>query len=305
MLIFFGTRSTKIKSAEIRGGTECPNCKSMDSFEASTFAKYFHIFWIPFISLGKKTIVECSNCKKTYFKYQLPENVRRAIQQSDRFDPPKSPRWHNFGAIAFFFLFLLFNVVGVVSVLISDPDSFNFESDPRKEKLEADLEKVTDNPNIESQPIAFYLKTCVALSIEGIKTDKIQYYTKSNGNKLLVLLKVDDMKKINASSRKELVFAVEDCLDIYFTEKPDYYIGVDGRWNMLLVKTPYDEDLGGRFAKDELLYPFYDKPKIKKTSTEKDSTSEEIIKNDSTKIDTGNSQENKEIPKDYSIEING
>ena len=47
--------------------------------------------------------------------------------------------------------------------------------------------------------------------------------------------------------------------------KQDYqlYIGINGSWNMVLVKTPEAEDLGGRFAKSNLLLPFYGEPETK------------------------------------------
>jgi len=51
----------------------------------------------------------------------------------------------------------------------------------------------------------------------------------------------------------------------YYLNLEDFqlYIGVNGIWNMVLVKTPEEEDLGGRFAKSSLLFTFYGEPKIK------------------------------------------
>lgn len=130
--------------------------------------------------------------------------------------------------------------------------------DPRKALLEEDLKKVTANP-AEADSVAYLLKPCVSVSIEGIKTEEIKYYSKTNGTKLLVLLKVGDMKGIEKDSRKLLVEAVEDCLSVLAPEGVDeHYIGVDGNWNMLMVQTPHGSDLGGKFADSDLLLPFYD-----------------------------------------------
>lgn len=131
-------------------------------------------------------------------------------------------------------------------------------ADPRKEMLEQDLEKVTAGPP-ESDSIATFLKPCVISSIHGIKTGEIKWFTKTNGHKLLVLLKVGDMKGIEKSTRKLLVEGVEECLLEY--DPPgitETYIGVDGNWNMLMVKTPHASELGGKFADKNLLLPFYD-----------------------------------------------
>lgn len=145
--------------------------------------------------------------------------------------------------------------------------------DPRKEMLEQDIDKTSMNPPDEDS-ISNFLKPCIEVSIKGIKTDEIRYYTRINGNKLLVLLKVGDMKGVEKSTRKILVEGVEDCLSVY--ELPENvnetYIGVDGNWNMLMVKTPHASDLGGKFADKDLLLPFYDG--LEKTGGEKTITTD-------------------------------
>ena len=73
--------------------------------------------------------------------------------------------------------------------------------------------------------------------IEGIDTKKIKYAATIKNNKLMLILKVSDMKKIVKSSRKELVYSVEECLEsLDYTSLTEHYIAVDGNWNMLLVK---------------------------------------------------------------------
>lgn len=156
--------------------------------------------------------------------------------------------------------FLIVAIVAFIAIVIYGvfiDDKEDKPEDSRKELLKQDLEKVSANP-AESDSIAYFLKPCVSVSIEGIKTEEIKYFTKINGNKLLVLLKVGDMKEVEKSSRKVLVEAVEDCLSVYDLPGVDeHYIGVDGNWNMLMVKTPHGSDLGGKFADSDLLLPFY------------------------------------------------
>ena len=56
-----------------------------------------------------------------------------------------------------------------------------------------------------------------------------------------------------------MVKAIEECFEyLEYPNIDEYYIGVDGKWNMLMVKTPYVSELDGDFADHKNLYPFYD-----------------------------------------------
>ena len=132
-------------------------------------------------------------------------------------------------------------------------------SDMKKEYLKEDIKQSTETPIMALDSVSYNLKVCVDQSIEGIDVDKIRYYSKIKDRKLLVLLKVGDMKKIQKESRKELVYVVEECLNSFVEmDAFETYIGVDGNWNMLLVKTPNGSDLEGKYADEKLLLPFYE-----------------------------------------------
>ncbi|MBC9798266.1 zinc-ribbon domain-containing protein [Sinomicrobium weinanense] len=271
MLLFFGTRASKIKARPIGSPTECPYCQSKDSFVATTFGRYFHLFWIPLFPLYKTTILECSHCKRTYAEHELPPDLKQALLKSNRLDPPKRPLWHGFGCLVMAAIGLVIVVISIGSAVFWSNNDVDEVIDGRKLRLQDDIEKTTAQPDSITDPVSFHLKNCIDHSIDGIDTDKIRYYSRSKGNRLLVLLKVNDLKKTKAGSRKEIVFAVEDCLDSSpATGGHQVYIGVDGKWNMVLVKTPGGESLDGRFAETSLLLPFYGaKPVIKQDSVQK------------------------------------
>ncbi|HRV56189.1 MAG: hypothetical protein KDD16_12445 [Mangrovimonas sp.] len=261
MLFFFGTRATKIGETPIKN-TTCNFCSQPDTFKVITFGRYLHFFWIPIFPLFKTQTAECSHCKKTYSENEFSQEMKTAIVKAHELNSPKRPIWHGCGClliIAFFVLPMIFG--GIYNIFKEDDGSkdINEENDVRAEYLNEELSRVTSSLTIETDSIAYDLKECINLTIEGIETDKIKYATALNKNRLLVLLKVDDMKKIKKSSRKELVYAVEECLDLMEYQNIDeYYIGVDGKWNLLMVKTPYVSDLGGDFADLSDLYTFYD-----------------------------------------------
>lgn len=256
-MLIFGTRTSKIGIKPLGQNLECPHCKTQNSFTVSTYGKYFHLFWIPFFPLNKMILVECNHCKKTYYDYELPKNIKHKLLRSNQLNPTKRPIWHGCGCLMIAVLVILFIGLGLLGVW--DNEGKSVVNTEIKTLLNKDLKKVTSVPSYESDSIAFFLKNCINETIKGIKTDEIKYYTKIAGSKLLVLLKVSDMKKIEKTSRKELLFGVEDCLNkIEFSTSFEYYIGIDGKWNMLLVKTPIAEDLDGKFAQENLLYSFYE-----------------------------------------------
>lgn len=134
-------------------------------------------------------------------------------------------------------------------------------NDLRYTYLQQDIKNLTSN-NGKSDENAGFIKQCVDIGVDSggeVDMEAIKYFTRRNGNKLLVLLKVKDLKGIEASSRRVIVEVIEECLDYREDDGiDDYYICVEGNWNTLLVKTPRASDLGGRFADSDLLLPFYD-----------------------------------------------
>lgn len=263
MFIFFGTRSSKIKTRKLQGPTECPHCQSQDSFFATTFGKYFHVFWIPILPFSKTTLVECAHCKKTYRTNELPENIQQALHKTDEQNPVKRPIWHSLGClvvVAFFGLSIILSIVGIIF--------FKANRDIRENLLDADIEQLTNTPDQGTDAVSYHLKDCIIDEIEGIDTNEIEYYSKIEEEKLLVLLNIKKgLSVTEAVSRKQIVFAVEDCLKHYvLPEVPmvgtrETYIGVKDKLSFVLIKTPDGEDMDGTFADKKLLFTFYgDKP---------------------------------------------
>lgn len=151
--------------------------------------------------------------------------------------------------------------LAIVFSLVSCGD--NKPDDMRKVYLKEDQKKVTDTPDEKRDSVSYYIKDCVNRSLKGIKTDKLQYFSKQRNDTILIIVKVGDMRKIEKTSRKQLLFAVSDCFKYsdYFQDKK-IYIDVEGNFNTLLVRTPIKSDLDGKFADEKLLLPFYGKSVI-------------------------------------------
>ncbi len=264
MLFFFGTRATKVKERKLKR-TTCPYCQTKDSFVVSTFSKYFHFFWIPVIPLFKTHIATCSHCKKSYDKAHFTHEMLQALDNENRVNPVKRPLWQGCGCLVLVSLFIVVMSFSFYGVYMRSkyPDKYKIEVDPRLTLLNTDIDGLSRMVQAKDT-VTLALKQCIDDDIVGgISTKDIAYFTKRSGTKLLVLLAVRDIKKIEPKNRRALIEVVEDCMR--FTNLKDsvtqYYIGVEGKWNTVLVKTPTESDLGGRFADKQLLLPFYgDKP---------------------------------------------
>src|SRR5690606_33503069 len=100
-------------------------------------------------------------------------------------------------------------------------------------------------------------------SIKGLHADSMKYYSKKEGSKLLVLLQADDLILTQRSTRKEVVFAIEDCVQESFAgEDLSVYIGVGDKNGLMMTKSPERENLRGSYASGRSLLPFYSEAPI-------------------------------------------
>ncbi len=288
MIFFFGTRASKIKERTLQQ-TTCPYCSSQNSFIVTTFSRYFHFFWIPIIPLFKTSVAECSHCKKSYGEKDFTPEMRKSLVKENENNPAKRPLWQGCGCLLLLVVGLVLFSLSLYGVYLRSsetPDQAT-KKDPRRELLETDLKLLTVLPNKQQDAIGFALKECIDYDlVSGIETDKIEYFASVNGNKVLVLLRIRDMKHIKPSNRKVIIAIVEDCLSQMENLKPinKFYIGVEGKWNTLLVKTPTAADLEGRFADIYKLVSFYDESRSTpdsqidslKISVERDSSLPEV-----------------------------
>ncbi|MGI4823664.1 MAG: hypothetical protein ACRYFV_20840 [Janthinobacterium lividum] len=84
MLFFFGT-GTSIISSHPLIGIPCINCGTT-SVGVAIYSRYLHLFWIPVIPLGKRSVSQCAHCKQSLTEGQMPpaylQQVREFKQQA-------------------------------------------------------------------------------------------------------------------------------------------------------------------------------------------------------------------------------
>jgi hypothetical protein len=69
----------------------CPNCGTQNSVELYVFQKYAHVFWIPFLLLGKTAVSQCDHCKQVLKIKEMPSSLKTAYDNLK--SQTKTPIW--------------------------------------------------------------------------------------------------------------------------------------------------------------------------------------------------------------------
>lgn len=77
MLFFFGLGTSVISSHPLTG-VPCVNC-GQTSVGVAIYSRYLHVFWIPVIPLGKRSVSQCANCKQSLSESEMPAAYRQEV----------------------------------------------------------------------------------------------------------------------------------------------------------------------------------------------------------------------------------
>jgi len=81
MFLFFGTRLGKEEILKLQG-PRCTFCNQTDTLTAFIQSNYFHIFWIKFFKILKHEMIECSHCKRVYYKEEFTDEMVGALKRT-------------------------------------------------------------------------------------------------------------------------------------------------------------------------------------------------------------------------------
>jgi len=70
VMLVYG-RKAKLLAAETYTG-KCTNCGMLATVQISLVQKYLHVFWLPFVPIGKTGVSKCSNCKQVLKLKEMP-----------------------------------------------------------------------------------------------------------------------------------------------------------------------------------------------------------------------------------------
>ncbi len=74
-MIVYGTRASHVKTTQLTTET-CQHCGTQGSVILSTYARYAHVFWIPFFPVGRFSVSQCQHCKQVLEEKQMPAQIR-------------------------------------------------------------------------------------------------------------------------------------------------------------------------------------------------------------------------------------
>jgi len=79
MILFFGSRPGKRETKKLPL-VQCPHCEQMGSLTLVSQANHAHIFWLPLFVIDRAQYVECSHCKRVYFREEFSPEMERAAK---------------------------------------------------------------------------------------------------------------------------------------------------------------------------------------------------------------------------------
>lgn len=130
------------------------------------------------------------------------------------------------------------------------------ENDTRMVKLETAIDKMSNNPS-ESDSTATSIKTILNIaSYDGFKTDRFEYYTDTTTTKALVLVRIPELNTVDIEDRKVFMSLINSMSDKESWAGKEKYIGVFGRRNLMLCKTPKVNENKSNLSK-KLLLDYY------------------------------------------------
>ncbi|WP_298308472.1 zinc-ribbon domain-containing protein [Flavobacterium sp.] len=163
-MIFYGTKASNIKNGQVIN-VDCPHCETNTSMNYAVFGKYAHVYWIPFFPIGKTTVAECNNCKRTFEYSELPQPIQTKLDREKEKDAVKTPIW-------------MFSGLGIIAVLVaigiySSGETEKKEAEYLKAPKVGDIYKFESNPGFYStMKVESVLKDSLHVLVNDMETNK-------------------------------------------------------------------------------------------------------------------------------------
>lgn len=222
-MIFYGAKASNLGTQMINA--QCDNCNSTTQQKVSTFGRYAHIYWIPFFPIGKKSVGECQTCYKTIPKSQFNQSILSAYS----LNKPKTPLTHWSGGIIIALLasFLWYSTA-------------TREVDPRRDLLNNLESKMTNTPDQAIDSTSFTIKAFFDDFVtEEMNSNEFKYYTHVDGDKLLTLIAIPELKNLADDQKPMIVEMANKLIEISDGIKDkERYIGVKGNFMYDVGYTP-------------------------------------------------------------------
>ncbi len=122
-MVIFGTKATQVATEIIP--YNCAHCGTQNSIQMTLLQKYAHIFWIPFIPIGKTAATQCMHCKQVLEKKEFSSYLQNSYDSIK--SKSKIPIWTFSGLL----LFAALIIVGGISSKQSDERNAKLIAEPK------------------------------------------------------------------------------------------------------------------------------------------------------------------------------
>ena len=125
--------------------------------------------------------------------------------------------------------------------------------DSRMVKLNSAIKMMTNNPPA-SDSTANSIKNILSLaSYDGFNSDSFEYFTDTTSTRALVLVRVPDLNTLIISKRAIFLNLIDKMSSKNSWSNKEKYIGLFGKRNLMLCKTPTQTYNENTLSKDYLL----------------------------------------------------
>ncbi|MDQ2863597.1 MAG: hypothetical protein M3R50_08125 [Bacteroidota bacterium] len=104
-MIVFGRKAKKIASERL--SEQCPGCNTQ-SVDMYLFQEYGHVFWIPFLPVGRLGMSQCSKCGQVLKTKQIPANFVAEYEKLKK--KTKVPFW-TFSGLALVGIIIIASII--------------------------------------------------------------------------------------------------------------------------------------------------------------------------------------------------
>ncbi len=125
-MLIGGRRKSRIHFEGISGN--CPHCGN-SKLSVQIFIKSGHVFWIPFIPLGKSTYLYCEHCKLVLEEDKIPAEFAGQAEQIA--NGTKTPKWTFAGLGLFVFLIFFAIIAGSVINSAGNKEQDDYYAHPK------------------------------------------------------------------------------------------------------------------------------------------------------------------------------
>ena len=211
MLLFFGSRKSRLKPIRRLKNTSCSYCQKQNTFNVITYSSYFHLFWIPLVPLFKTYTVECTHCKKTFNANEWSPDVQKSLDNENALNKVKRPLWQGCGCLVVISLFSFFIIAGIIGRTFYNDDYYKtiLPPDSRRALFSADSDRLTKKVR-EDDTLTYALQQCITKNVPFFDTSNIEYATRKNDTSILVLLRIKTINSIE-KNRKKFITYIENC----------------------------------------------------------------------------------------------